>query len=299
METVLTSGLSKSYGTCHALRGIDLRIPAGALYGFLGPNGAGKSTALRILLGLLRASAGSATVFGLDCWRDGPQLRRRVGYLSGDVRLYPQRSGRGLLAFLDRARGCDSSNEIRRLTRVFELDLTRRVRDYSRGMKQKLGLIQALMHRPELLILDEPTISLDPLVRDTLHAELRRATGEGRTVLFSSHTLSEVEQICDWVGIVRRGALIEQDRVDSLRERALRHVDIMFDKKPPPTESLPDGLHVTDRSDSSLRGGWIGPPTDLFAWLAHQPVRDVIIAPPNLEDLFKAYYENQAQEANR
>jgi ABC-2 type transport system ATP-binding protein len=191
MDAIATYGLTKYYRAHAALRGLDLRVPTGRLFGFLGPNGAGKTTALRLLLGLLRATSGRAEVLGRDAWRDGPVLRAEVGYLPGDVRFWSRRTGRQTLAFLDAARGRRGQSELPRLTERFELDLGRKVRDYSRGMKQKLGLIAALMHRPQLLILDEPTVSLDPLMRETLYAELRAVVAEGRTVVFSSHTLAE------------------------------------------------------------------------------------------------------------
>jgi ABC-2 type transport system ATP-binding protein len=291
MHAVVTSSLTKSYGAHEALRGIDLRVPAGSLYGFLGPNGAGKTTTLRILMGLLRASGGSATVLDQDCWRDGARLRRDVGYLPGDIRLYGNMTGRSTLAFFDSARGTQSRDEINRLAKVLDLDLAKRVRDYSRGMKQKLGLIQALMHRPTLLILDEPTTGLDPLMQSTLHEELRRAADEGRTVLFSSHSLGEVEQLCNMVGILREGLLIEQAKIETLRARAIRRVEIVFTESGR-TRTLPKGLHVLQEHDRRLEGSWVGPVQDLLKWLAETSVRDVMITPPDLEDLFLAYYAN-------
>ena len=181
---------------------------------------------------------------------------------------------------------------------MFALDLDRRVRAYSRGMKQKLGLIQALMHRPEVLILDEPTVSLDPLVCESLYEELRRVAGEGRTVLFSSHVLSEVEHLCDWVAILRDGRIIEQDRIETLRGRAVRRVQITFEPGAVPDEA-PSGLHVTGRAENRLTGGWTGPIDELLRWLAAAAVTDVEIAPPDLEDLFMAYYaqHNHGEEA--
>jgi ABC-2 type transport system ATP-binding protein len=239
VDVVVTQNLRKSYGAFPVLHGIDLRVPAGALYGFLGPNGAGKSTTIRILLGLLRRDAGTACVLGEDVWRTGPRLRARVGYLPGDIRWYDSLTGRTTLDFLQSVRGRDCGDEIRRLTDVFELDLTRKVRTYSRGMKQKLGIIQALMHQPELLILDEPTTGLDPLMQAALHDELRRVAAQGRTVLFSSHTLSEVARLCDWVGILRSGRLIEQTPMAVLSERAVQRVEITFDGATPEALTRP------------------------------------------------------------
>ncbi len=295
MNVVETNRLTKWYGRHEALRGIDLRVAAGGIVGFLGPNGAGKTTALRILLGLLRATAGRVTVFGRDPWRDGPAIREQVGYLPGDVRFYDHLTGRRIVDFADAVRGSRAQTEIRRLASVLELDLDRRVRDYSRGMKQKLGLIVALMHRPKLLILDEPTVSLDPLVRQILFEELRAVADDGRTVLFSSHTLGEVEELCDQVAILRNGRLIEQDRIDVLRRRALRRVEVVFDGDGP-LRRPPKGLHVLRESDGRLSGTWVGGVAPLLSWLAENPVRDVTIAAPDLEDLFLAYYTDEKPE---
>jgi len=296
MDAIATDDLCKSFGRRAALRQVNLRVPTGGRFGFLGPNGAGKTTTIRILLGLLRASAGNARMLGQDVWRAGPKIRAQVGYLPGDVRFYDGLTGRATLAFLDAARGRNSRGEIRRLVKRFDLDLDKRVRDYSRGMKQKLGLIQALMHRPRLLILDEPTIALDPLIRELIYQELRDVTADGRTVLFSSHTLSEVEQLCDEVAILRDGRLIEQERIEVLRRRAVRHVEALFDEGGRPATPPPEGLRVTRQSDARLSGTWQGPVQPLVSWLAGGRVRDLRIAPPDLEDLFLAYYADSTPE---
>jgi ABC-2 type transport system ATP-binding protein len=296
MDAIATHDLCKRFGPRDVLRQVNLHVPPGSRFGFLGPNGAGKTTTIRILLGLLRASAGSAQILGQDVWQSGARVRAQVGYLPGDVRLYDGLTGRATLAFLDAARGGNSGDEIKRLTRRFDLDLDKRVRDYSRGMKQKLGLIQALMHRPRLLILDEPTIALDPLIRELLYEELRNITADARTVLFSSHTLSEVEQLCDEVAILRDGRLIEQERIEILRRRAVRHVELVFDVAGRPAELPPDGLTVVQQRDERLSGTWKGPVEPLVCWIARGRVRDVTIAPPDLEDLFLAYYADSPPE---
>jgi ABC-2 type transport system ATP-binding protein len=291
MNVIRTESLRKLYGRHVALRDVSLRVEAGRLFGFLGPNGAGKTTTIRILLGLLRATSGAARIFDQDVWSDGPLVRREIGYLPGDVRLYDRLTGRATLEFFAAARRRDCADEIRRLRSLFDLDLHRRVRNYSRGMKQKLGLIQALMHRPRLVILDEPTVSLDPLVREALFEELRRVAADGRTVFFSSHTLSEVEALCDDVAILRQGRLIEQERIEVLRTRALRHVEVRFDPVLPRPPQLPDGLHVLSEHDNLLEATWTGPVAGLFDWLARVRPRDATVARPDLEDLFLAYYD--------
>jgi ABC-2 type transport system ATP-binding protein len=288
---VQTRGLTKRYGDFPALQALDLAVPAGAIFGFLGPNGAGKTTTIRILLGLLRASDGEARVLGQDAWRDGPRLRRSVGYLPGDVRFYPALTGRATLRFVNAAHRHCCWGEAHRLAARFGLDLGKRVRDYSRGMKQKLGLIVAMLHRPQLLILDEPTTGLDPLVREVLNEEIRAVAADGRTVLFSSHTLAEVEELCDEVAILRNGQLVERERVEVLRQRAVRHVDVHF-AGDVPTTGLPDGLSVQQATGPVLRATWTGPVDALVGWLAQHRLREVTIAPPDLEDLFLAYYDD-------
>ncbi|MEW6250547.1 MAG: ABC transporter ATP-binding protein [Planctomycetota bacterium] len=302
MDAVVTHGLTKRYGRCLALDRLQFHVPAGRLFGFLGPNGAGKTTALRLLLGLLRPTAGRADVLGHDAWRSGPLLRREVGYLPGELRLYDGLTGRATLAFFERARRVDARAEIDRLVRRLDLDLGNRVRNYSRGMKQKLGVIIALMHRPKLLIMDEPTVGLDPLIREVLFDELRMVAGAGRTVLFSSHTLAEVEVLCDEVAILRDGRLVEQERVAVLRGRALRRVEVRWSDGSAsangaraarsPRGAPPPGLDIAEEQDGYLRGVWRGPVAPLVRWLAEQPIADVTIAPPQLEDLFLAYYRD-------
>lgn len=292
MDAIRTDNLCKHYGPIRALDRVSLCVPAGSIFGFLGPNGAGKTTTIRILMGLMRASDGNATVLGMDAWRDSVGIRRRVGYLAGDLRLYEQMTIRDTLRFVAGARGMDGSAEISRLAERFDLDLSRRVRACSKGMKQKLGLIQALMHKPDLLILDEPTSSLDPLVQQTLYEEIRAAAARGATVLFSSHTLSEVESLCEYVAIVRGGRLVEQDRIDHLRARAVRRVEFALRngaESPPP-----GGFHVRQQSGRRCSGAWTGDLGPLLAWLAQAPIDDVTIGPPDLEDLFLAYYGHEA-----
>lgn len=295
MDVIETRGLRKRYGALEVLHGIDLSVPRGALFGFLGPNGAGKTTAIRILLGLLRRDAGEAHVLGRDCWRDGVRVRADLGYLPGDIRWYDRLTGLATLRFFDHARRRDSRAEATRLAHVFDLDLRRKVRNYSRGMKQKLGLIQALMHQPQVLILDEPTTALDPLMQQHVLAELRAVANSGRTVLFSSHSLSEVEQLCDRVAILRGGTLIEQAEMSVLRARALRRVELTLDGALHGTP--PTGLHIDERATHRVVGSWTGEMPALVAWLATQPVVDLVVAPPDLDDLFRAYYADNRDNA--
>jgi ABC-2 type transport system ATP-binding protein len=290
MNVIEARGLTKSFGPVRALAGVELSVPGGCIFGFLGPNGAGKTTAMRILMGLLRASGGRASVLGLDAWRDSTAIRAQVGYLPGDVHLYDWMTGRRLVDFCNDARGGGHDNEIERLRERLDLDLDRPVRDYSRGMKQKLGLITALMHRPRVLILDEPTTGLDPLVQQTLYDELRATVAKGRTVLFSSHTLSEVEQLCDRVAIIRAGRIIEDSSIDALRQRALRRVELRMANDDLRNARFPPEWAITESHGGRVIGSWRGPVRNLLQWLATLPVQDAVIGSPDLEDLFAAYY---------
>jgi len=294
MWAIQTQGLMKRYGDIQALAGVDLRVPEGSIFGFLGPNGAGKTTAMRILVGLLRATGGQATVLGRDAWRDSTAIRQEVGYLPGDVRLHESMMGRALADFFNRARGGGAGLEIERLCERFDVNLDRRIRDYSRGMKQKMGLIAALMHRPAVLILDEPTTALDPLVQHVLYDELRAAAADGRTVLFSSHTLSEVELLCDRVAIIRAGRIIEDSEVSKLRQRAVRRVELRIANSEWRKQSPPDEWTAGESRDGAITGAWKGPVHGLLLWLSSLPLEDVTIGSPDLEDLFAAYYrENE------
>jgi ABC-2 type transport system ATP-binding protein len=296
MNAIHTDNLRKSYGSREVLHGLSVAIAEGKLVGFLGPNGAGKTTTIRVLLGLLRATSGSASLLERDCWRDGPAIRRDVGYLPGELHFYRGLTGLQTLHFLASARKLDCTAEVARLRDRFDLDLDVRVRSYSSGMKQKLGLIQALMHRPRLLILDEPTNGLDPLIRRELYDELRTVTATGRTVLFSSHTLSEVDELCEEVIVLRAGRMVECARVDALRQRAPRRVELVFADASRIPPNLPERLDRLERTAGRIRGRWSGEVGSLLQWLSEHPeVRDVTLAPSDLEDLFLDYYSEREE----
>jgi ABC-2 type transport system ATP-binding protein len=225
---IVTSGLSKDYGSARGLFGLDLEVGRGEIFGFLGPNGAGKSTTMRLLLDLIRPTAGSARVLGLDTRRGSVEIRRRVGFLPGDFAVYPKLTGRAVLDYLAQLRGGVDLRVRQALVERFEADLDRPVRQLSTGSRQKLGLIQAFMHEPELLILDEPIAGLDPLVQRRFHTLLGEVSAEGRTVFLSSHTLSEVEQVTDRLAILREGRLVVVDSLENLRQVAVQRLEIEF-----------------------------------------------------------------------
>lgn len=285
---VLLDNLTKRYGRHAAVQDVSLAVPAGTVYGFLGPNGAGKTTTIRILLGFMRATAGDARALGLDCWNDGARLRDQVGYISGDVRLYPWLTLRRALSLFSRMRGRNIEQDGIALGEQFELPMDVRVRAMSRGMRQKIGLIIALAHRPRLLVLDEPTAALDPIMQQTLYTYLRERAADGATIFFSSHTLSEVEGLCDRVAILRAGRLVEDEQLAVLRARARRRVMIRWsdDATEPPTGLL----EVEERGNGVLRGWLTGEVPAFLAWAAAQPVADMTLSAPDLDHLFHQYY---------
>ena len=222
-DTVIhTEGLSKYYGKALGVLDLDLDVPQGQVFGYLGPNGAGKTTTIRMLLDLIRPTSGTVRVLGLDVRRHSQAVRRRVGYLPGDLVLYQNLTGRELLDYAASLRGGVDWRVVERLADRLECDLARRIGDLSQGNRQKVGIIHAFMHGPELLVLDEPTMGLDPLMQQVFNQLVREARDEGRTVFLSSHILPEVEQLCDWVGIIRGGRLITVEQVEAMKERAIR-----------------------------------------------------------------------------
>lgn len=208
LQAIRTSGLTKDYGMGRGLFDLELQVGPQEVFGYLGPNGSGKTTTIRLLMGMIYPTRGSAFIFGLDCVRDSVEVKRKVGYLPGDVPDFGSLRGGEIVAYLGGMRGGVDPKQVRRLADRFDLDLNRRFREYSSGNKQKLALVLAFMHRPQLLILDEPTAGLDPLNQQEFYALLREARDDGAGIFLSSHVLSEVEEVCDRVGILRDGRLL-------------------------------------------------------------------------------------------
>lgn len=269
------SGLRKSFGTTVALDGLDLTVEQGEIHGFLGPNGAGKSTTIRVLLGLLRADGGQARLLGGDPWTDVAQLHRRIAYVPGDVALWPNLTGGEVIDLLARLRG--GLNAARRddLLARFDLDPTKKCRAYSKGNRQKVALVAALASDAPLLLLDEPTSGLDPLMERVFQEEIVRVRDEGRTVLLSSHILSEVEKACSVVSIVRAGTIVDSGSLTALRHLGHTHV----------VATYPDGH--TETADLE--------PSEVAGWVAARPgLASLTATPPTLEELFLARYESGA-----
>jgi len=298
MAVVEAEKLTKFYGRRIGIADLNLSLPQGTLLGFLGPNGAGKTTAIRVLLGFLRATRGRAAIFGWDCWRQAHRILSDVGYLPGDLRLYPWLTAARALQIIRGARGRDVQRAGRDLAEQFALETNLPVRHMSRGTRQKLGLILALVHRPMLLILDEPATGLDPLIQDVLFAHLRSLAGQGHTVLFSTHTLSEVERLCDRVAILREGRLVTDERLDVLRARARRNVTLLWrDDADGGSMEAPSFLIVNERNGRLWRGTLSVPAVEFVRWCADKPLVDVSIGQPDLADLFREYYRSAGPNA--
>jgi ABC-2 type transport system ATP-binding protein len=286
-----TEQLTKVYGSIRALDRLDLTVSPGEVFGLLGPNGSGKSTALRLLLGFLRPSAGAAWIDGHHCWDDSVAARRSVAYLPGELRLYENMTGRQLIRFLCDLRGAPGGPEVDRLAQTLDIDLSRPLSQLSSGMKRKVALLQVLVAHAPLLILDEPTNTLDPTMRDELLDQLRRARAQGQAVLFSSHVLTEVEQVCDRVGILQRGRLVHLQDMAELR--GTRLVSAAFGGV---VEAVPDlpGLRRVSRQDNRLTFEHDGPLPPLLGWLARQQVLDVKVEPLGLGPIYHRYHGAQA-----
>jgi ABC-2 type transport system ATP-binding protein len=294
---IRTEGLTKYYGKARGIVDVDLEVPGGEVFGFLGPNGAGKTTTIRLLVDHIRPSSGRAEVLGLDAQREPMAIRRRIGLLPSDMLLYPRLTGREFLAYLGNLRGGVDTAERDALVERFGVELDRPIRQLSTGNRQKLPLVAAFMHRPELLILDEPTVGVDPLVQQEFQALVREVRAEGRTVFLSSHTLSEVERVADRVGIIREGALVVTERVEELKHKAIRRLEFDFPEvvSPEPFLAL-DGVRAAevDRDGTVLRLAIEGPVGGAIMLAAqHRPI-NVISEEPDLEELFLAYYRPAA-----
>lgn len=290
-------GLVKDYGRTRALAGIDLTVGPAQIFGFLGPNGAGKTTAIRIMLDLIRPTAGAATVLGLDTVRDSIQVRRRCGYVPGELRLYETMDGRAFLDLIDsfRPEKRDARHRAGLIERL-DLDPSITIRALSKGNKQKLGLIQALMHRPELLILDEPTSGLDPLVQNEVAALLEESVRDGRTVFFSSHVLPEVERLSHSVAIIRKGTIVAVEDVARLKSRSVHVIEVTFAQAPPSDAfaSLP-GVTELQRDGSTVHLQAREGIDALLKAIARYRVLDLRTEQPSLEGAFLEYYTAPAQ----
>ena len=286
---IQTHRLAKRYGNQFALKGLDLELREGDVLGYLGPNGAGKTTTIRLLLGLIAPTSGSATVFGLDAQREVTEVHRRLAYVPGEVNLWPSLTGLETLALLGRVQGRVDTAYRDQLIERFDFDPSKKVRAYSKGNRQKISLIAALASRAELLILDEPTSGLDPLMEKVFRDCIVEARRNGQTVFLSSHILSEVEALCDRVAILREGELLEEGTLAELRHLSAIDVEATFDGLAPDVSSVP-GVVSSDVDGQHLRCQVNGPLTPLLSVLVAAGVRDLLSSKPSLEELFLSHY---------
>lgn len=290
MEPIIqTVNLTKSYGKNRGIQNVSITVNKGDVYGFLGPNGAGKSTTIRTLLDFIRPTSGKATIFGLDCHRDSEQIRRRISYVPGDASLYGNMTGYKFLQYFGRMRGGYNAGTVKKYAERFDIRLDRKMKEYSKGMRQKVVLIQAFMNDPELIIMDEPTSGLDPLVQQTFMDVVREEAAKGKTIFMSSHVLFEVEKLCNRVAIIREGEIAAEESVDDLRNKAGKIVEVKF------KNGLPAGFAVPGISSVAQENGYFrmtasGSIKEVLRGLSAYDLEDVNMHPMNLEDVFMHYY---------
>ena len=290
----------KFYGKVHALRGLNLEVLQGEIFGFLGPNGAGKTTTIRCMLDLIRPNSGRIHVFGIDPQRSPQAVKEKAGYLPGDLKLEGDFTARDFFKHIRKLRGDNRPwKDILNLAERLDLDLDKKIKTLSQGNKQKVGLIQCFLSNVPLLLLDEPTLGLDPLMKQEILNIIREQQEEGKTVFFSSHILSEVQKVADRVGIIRKGALVEIANTDDLIGRSLTRATVQFDAEVPPTAfegvTNVDVLRVNDNNRAytlQIRGEMNG----LIKALADYPVLDLEISKPSLEEVFLNYYRDNGSE---
>ena len=290
---IQAEGLTKRYGETLALDDLDLSIEPGEVYGYLGPNGAGKTTTIRLLLGIHRPTRGRAALFGIDAWADPVEAHRRVAYVSGEPFLWPGMTGAETIEFLTRLHGGTDRAYRDELVQRFELDTKKKVRALSKGNRQKVQLVAALATRADLLVLDEPTSGLDPLMEMAFRECIREAKERGQAVFLSSHILSEVEALCDRVGILREGRLVDQGTLAELRHLSTQTVDVTFSDRVPQLPPLP-GVQVNQAGPNALRfevSGSVGP---VINALAGHPVTALVSREPSLEEIFMHHYDGHA-----
>jgi ABC-2 type transport system ATP-binding protein len=290
-------GLTKRYGSTLALDALELSVGRGEVYGYLGPNGSGKTTTIRLLLGLHRPTAGRAELFGVDAWRDPVAAHRRVAYVAGEPFLWPALTSEETFAFLANLRGGTDEAYRGLLVRRFHLDVRKRVRALSKGNRQKVQLIAAFASRAEVLILDEPTSGLDPLMEVAFRETVAEARERGQTIFLSSHILSEVEALCDRVGILRAGRLVDEGTLAELRHLSAQTIEVTFDGPAPSLAGLA-GVHVADAGPNALRlevSGGVGP---VIAALAEHPVLALSSREPSLEEIFLHHYDGAGSDGS-
>lgn len=289
---IKTKNLSKYYGKIKGIDDLTLEVGEGEIFGFLGPNGAGKTTTIRLLTGFLKPTHGSATIFGLDSQKDSVQIRKEIGMVPGDINLYDKMIGSELIDFICKIRIDDQPTLKDQLIKRLDFDPTRRIKGYSKGNKQKLAIILALMHEPKLLILDEPTSGLDPLMQQEIYGVLKEFKRKGRTIFLSSHFLPEVDKVCDRVGIVKDGNLVSIETIEGLRNKTVRHLDVYFAEEINPQEFqvLSEVISVNKLNDY-WRISVQGEIDNLVKKISQYKIKDLIFNQASLENFFMDFYK--------
>jgi ABC-2 type transport system ATP-binding protein len=286
-----THNLTVYYGKQRGVKDVNLTVEKGEAFGFLGPNGAGKTTTQRVLLDVIRPTSGRATIFGLDCREQGVELRKRVGYLPGELALYKDMKAEQFFRMYEYLRGDNGSTGYwRELAKRLDLDISRKIGNFSRGNKQKVGIVAAFMHRPDLLILDEPTSGLDPLVQQTVMEMVREVKADGRTVFFSSHILPEVQAVCDRVGIIREGELVATQRVEELIAAQVKRLTLTFAELPSDRAFKLEGVTEIARAGQSVTLEVRENLPQVLATAAQHNIQDIETHTMSLEEIFLAYY---------
>jgi len=296
MNVIETSKLTKYYGKSRGIIDVDMTVAEGEIYGFIGPNGAGKSTTIRTLLGLIFPTGGSATVFGKDILTSGPEIRQEVGYLPSEVFYYDDMRAIDLLKYSASFYNKDpkaTEKRIREMAERFDLDLKKKIDDLSYGNKKKVGIIQGLAHAPKLIILDEPTGGLDPLIQQEFFHLLREENAKGATVLFSSHILSEVQKLCDRVAIIKDGTIIKVESIKSLMENATKRITLETVAEPDVARYALDGVTEVATTNHTVSFLYRGPVNSITRLLAEQDLLDFLVEEPDLEEIFLHYYEKE------
>jgi ABC-2 type transport system ATP-binding protein len=291
METVIeTTNLTKFYGKSRGIENVNITVNKGDIYGFLGPNGSGKSTTIRTLLDLIRPTAGTASIFGMDCQKDTVAIKKRIGYVPGDMNLYGFMTGEKFMAYFGGIRGKYDKAAAKKYADRFDIRLDRKMKEYSKGNRQKIALIQAFINDPELVIMDEPTSGLDPLVQQTFLDLLREEAANGRTIFMSSHVLFEVEKACNRVAIIKDGAIVAQEKVEDLQKKSGRILDVKFNEQVNPEVFRMDGVTNIAKHNGSIRMTVSGNVRNVLKEISSHDVDDISVHQMSLEDIFLQYY---------
>jgi ABC-2 type transport system ATP-binding protein len=291
MDVIQTHELTKYYGKARGIEGLNLSVQEGEIFGFIGPNGAGKSTTIRTLLAFLRPDSGTAQIFGLNSQRDARKIARQVGYLPSEVQYYDTMRVGELLRYSARFYAMPSNHWTAELVKLFELDESRRIADLSTGNRKKVAIVQSLLHRPRLLVLDEPTMGLDPLMQERFITVIRRVNAEGTTVFFSSHVLCEVERICSRVAIVRDGRVLEVEEIQRLRSRHFLRVEAELASNAGDMKLEFDGVLSSELEGRTIRFRYEGDINRLVSEMHRRKLRHLTVTEPSLEEIFVHYYQ--------